>query len=174
MPIYFNNLLYDYYLVNCTILLLGCISIIGIIFSYLDMGNIESIVCVMIAIGLFAWCLVIARVNIAIYDNLFVGYLTGFIILLTILSIIQILFMSTYIKYASTNSLYRILFIFVLVLAGMTRWYHADIGNRTFNILTISATVCGIFVVSTMLSFKFRYYLYYKSSHIDTYFPISR
>lgn len=174
MPIYFNNLLYDYYLVNCTILLLGCISIIGIIFSYLDMGNIESIVCVMIAIGLFAWCLVIARINIAIYDNLFVGYLTGFIILLTILSIIQILFMSTYIKYAFTNSLYRILFIFVLVLAGMTRWYHADIGNRTFNILTISATVCGIFVVSTMLSFKFRYYLYYKSSHIDTYFPISR
>jgi hypothetical protein len=122
---------------------------------------------------LFAWCLVIARINIAIYNNSIIGYLSAFGIFLTLLSIIQILFMSGYIKYAYTNSLYRIMLIFVLVLAGITRWYHADIGYRTLNITSMSAIVCGIFVVCTMLSFKFRYYLYYKSSHIDTYFPIS-
>ena len=178
MPIYFNNLLYDYYLVNCTIMMLGCIALIGIIFSFVVIGSSEMIelgVCIISAIGLFAWCLVIARINIAIYNNLYIEYLSGFIILLISLSSIQLMFMSSYIKYVYTSSLFRLLLIGILLLAAITRWYHMDIGgSRIMNLLSMSIITCCIFVVCTFITFKYRYYLYYKSTHIDTYSPISQ
>jgi hypothetical protein len=177
MPIHYNNLFYDYYLINFIIMLLGCISLIGLICSYITGSNseiIESIVCYLITAGLIGWCLILARINIAVSPDIYTGYITMFMIALTIITIIQMGFLSTYIQFAYTTTLFRILMVFFIILAAATRMYNLDNGIRWVNLLSLSVVVSVIFIVSSMLAFRFRYYLYYKSTHIETDFPKSR
>ena len=163
MPIYFTNVLYDYYLVYLIIFAMICSSVIGLIVSYTSKSNpdqVMNVICIIISICIGIWILLISRVGFATYTQWYMLYQTYGIILLSIATMIQVALMPMYVKFIYTTTLFRIFLMFVLVKAIITQQYYANYkGMMMFNVLGMWLETCALFIIVTMISIRFTYYL---------------
>jgi hypothetical protein len=112
MPIYFKDLVYDYYLVQCSIILLFISSVIGIISSYSGNKNvvaIELITCIGSSIGLLVWSILMARIGVATVNGWSMGMLYIVIIVVLIATASQVMALTNYVQFAYKTTLYRVL-----------------------------------------------------------------
>lgn len=163
MPIYFTNVLYDYYLVYIIVFTMICASVIGSIVSYTSKGNpdqVMTVICIIIAICIGIWMLLIARVSFATYTDWYMIYQTYGILLLSMATMVQLFLMPMYVKFIYTTTLFRIFLLFVFIKAIITQQYYANYkGMMMFNILGMWLETCALFIIVTMISIKFTYYL---------------
>lgn len=162
MPIYFNDLLYDYYLVKVTLVMMLIMSILGVIYSYVGKTNpqtLETIVCACIAISMVIWCLIFARIGIAVNDTWYTILLYGVMIILLLATAIQLLILCIYVKFAYNTLLFRLFLFSVILFTGLTHVYHQDVGMRSINSVSTAMSICLMFILITLITFKFRYYL---------------
>ena len=162
MPIYFKDLLYDYYLVRGSLIIMLIMSILGIIYSFIGKTNpqtLESIVCVCIALSMLIWCALFARIGIALNDGVYTILLYGMMTVLLLTTAIQLLILCSYVKFAYNTLLFRIFLFSVILFTSLTHVYHRDNGTRTINLLSTAMSICLMFILTTLITFKFRYYI---------------
>jgi hypothetical protein len=117
-------------------------------------------ICVIIAICIGIWILLITRVGFATYTQWYMIYQTYGLVILAAATMVQILFMPMYVKFIYNTTLFRIFLGFVLAKALMTQQYYANYkGMLMYNVLGLWLEMCALFVITTMISIRFTYYL---------------
>jgi hypothetical protein len=162
MPVFFENLTYDYYLVFIMIFSFIGAAVMGLIMSYTAKHNprqLMTYICTILSVCMLLWALWIARVSFAKYKG-FVLYSMYFMIGLALITSIQLGLMNIYVQYIYTTSLFRVMLILVLVHAFMTCQYRTTSdGMLMYNILGLCISTSALFIIVTVLTSRFTYYL---------------
>ena len=164
MPVYFNDLVFDYYLVYLTICTLAILSIIGLVASSNTSKNTSQLmyfICIGLAVCLGVWVLLIARVAFAVYANRwYLLYPTYFVLVLTVYTMIQMILMTTYIKFAYNTIVFRLLLGSLLLKSVITYLYYANYGDTLmYTFLGMCMESVATFILVSMVSARFAYYL---------------
>ena len=165
MPIHFTNLAYDYYLLYVTLHMMFVLSILGLLVSFIGTTQpttIGSFICTALSILLGSWCLLITRFAVATYttDKWYLTYCSYFMIGITVASAIQIGLMQKYIQFAYTTNLFRVLMGLLVIFAAVTYQYYQNYqGMLLYNLLSMAIISCAIFILTTVISTRFIYYL---------------